>query len=224
MTPKKKDQDRELEEVLRALWQHENVLRDNRINWLIGVQGLLLTALALSDSRPLTLGIAVAGSMMAFSIAVALSKGSKATECFGEKWDKYVVDPVAPLAYRDGGPDWSPPRAADDESCSNESRSEALRSRLIRGLLPWKFLPWVFFVFWVVVASWSKSIEPRLGHPWVIAFDQDSNYVIEIEDAGEKRALGKDIRKMDAAYVLSDSEGITAIIPKERVLLIRRDP
>jgi hypothetical protein len=111
--------------------KHENDLLNTRMNWLIGVNGLLLAVAGLKDASvglcwiPIfTVGIAWTASTW-HAIHVSL----RILHYLNKKWRPVIMDspPSVPL--------WV------NESCWNRSR-----------LFPWKIMPIVIIVAWVCIA------------------------------------------------------------------------
>lgn len=88
-------QERKRTEVFRSLVQHEDQLREGRINWLLLSQTMLLATFAQFYAKTssdyfdvfLTLLICVFGLFSAFAVDVSLAEGREATRKLKDKWD-----------------------------------------------------------------------------------------------------------------------------------------
>lgn len=128
--------------VIRELIKHENDLVNQRLGWLIQIQGLLFAALAFAwraAPKPLTALIALMGIATAVSLSTALSLYSPAIRGLRTWWHDHRPDGTME------GPDvigyWSPSR------------------RVEWYLRPWRALPCIFIAGWVgvlIVLLFSK--------------------------------------------------------------------
>lgn len=122
----------EFSDRIRSMIEHENLLRDQRINWLIASQGLLIAALALFWDKEnfLAIALAVVGLLFSISIGTSLFSNTLAIRKLAAAWENKCKS-----AY--DGPDVIALRSRD------------IMFRVIRWLYPWNsfLLLYLYFGF-----------------------------------------------------------------------------
>ena len=123
-------------EVTRQLVQHEDSLRDQRVNWLLASQGLLYASLGfIWDKSPLVaLVIAFVGVAICVSIGGSLLTSTAAVRRICSDWEERKPS------------DYNGPRVIGIRSAEDPHR-------WARRLYPWNLLPWVLLASWLVVAG-----------------------------------------------------------------------
>ena len=121
-------------QVIRGMIEQENKLLNDRINWLVSIQGLLFAGLSFSwdkkDAGGLVFTFTFLGIVVAFSAYSSFPFYSKASKDLINWWDKYK-----PSDY--DGPDVVGFRSS--------------KSGLLWFLRPWRALPFIFIIGWVFV-------------------------------------------------------------------------
>jgi hypothetical protein len=127
--------------VVRAMIQHEDALRDQRLGWLFALNGFLFAALGLawnrSDSKALVVVLSIVGVVVALSGAAAMRASAVAVRTLG----------ALPAAQR---------RDLSDEPPVIALRSADLRqlggvANYIPYLYPWRIVPWCLAAAWIAV-------------------------------------------------------------------------
>lgn len=127
--------------VIRNLIKHENELVNQRLSWLVQIQGLFFAALAFAwerAPRELTFLLAILGIATAVSLWTALGLYSPAVRGLRAWWQEHR--PEGSIE----GPDviglWRPSQ------------------KLGRLLRPWRALPCIFIAAWigVIVVAWLE--------------------------------------------------------------------
>ncbi|HNX49383.1 MAG TPA: hypothetical protein PLS53_07305 [Thermoanaerobaculaceae bacterium] len=121
-------------EVTRQLVQHEDSLRDQRVNWLMGSQGILYASLGFVwDKSSFVAGvISLVGVVTCVSIGGSLLANTAAVRKICSEWAKR-----RPTEY--DGPSVIGLRSAEDPH------------RWARRLYPWHILPWVLLASWLAI-------------------------------------------------------------------------
>lgn len=126
------------EAIAREMVKHENELTNQRMTWLLTLQGLLFAALSFAWEKSLALVIvlAVVGSVTAFSTSIVLASAQKAHERLRQWWAAHKPadydGPGIHGYWKEGG-------------------------RVHWFLLPWHCLPWLLMAAWVSVAILNAS-------------------------------------------------------------------
>jgi hypothetical protein len=133
--------DEQFADRIRAMIEHENVLRDQRLNWLIASQGLLIAALGFSwdKDKYLVVSLALIGLLLSISIGANLFCNVLAIRSLASKWNQRCQ------------PDYDGPGVVG-------IRSEEITPRFITKLYPWNVLPISLSAFWIFVLcykTWS---------------------------------------------------------------------
>ena len=124
----------EFSEVTRQLVQHEDSLRDQRVNWLLASQGLLYASLGfIWDKSPLIASvISLVGVATCVSISGSLLTNTAAVRRICSDWEERKPA------------DYNGPRVIGIRSSENPHKWAS-------RLYPWNALPWVLLVSWMVV-------------------------------------------------------------------------
>jgi hypothetical protein len=139
-------------EIIRSLLAHETEVINQRITWLVTIQGLLYTGLGFAwdkaDARQLVTIFSILGTLVALSAHTALGFAFIAAQDLVQWWED----------HKDGytGPDVAggrPTPKSDRDIRWLGIRRLDTRWLDIRWLLsPWRSLPWIFVFGWVMVA------------------------------------------------------------------------
>ncbi|MGD8560497.1 MAG: hypothetical protein PVF34_08810 [Gammaproteobacteria bacterium] len=131
----------EFTDRMRSMVQHENTMRDQRLNWLIASQGLLITALGFSWDKDviLVLSIAVVGLIFSVSIGANLYCNTLAIRTLADFWGNKLKD-----GYKGPG--------------ITALRSEDIKPSIITILYPWNILPGALAAFWLFVIAYKAAI------------------------------------------------------------------
>ncbi|MGD8567428.1 MAG: hypothetical protein PVJ39_05050 [Gammaproteobacteria bacterium] len=127
----------EFADRMRSMVQHENTMRDQRLNWLLASQGLLVTALGFSWGKDtfLTTSIAMVGLVFCVSIGANLYCNTLAIRKLTTTWtDKCSTQYDGPAI--------------------TALRSNDIRPRIITRLYPWNILPVTLSVFWLALLGY----------------------------------------------------------------------
>ena len=132
-----------LTSVVRELIRSESELVNQRVTWLLQIQGLLFAALAFAwedGSVPLVGLLSCLGIVMAVTIAQALNLHSPAVRALYKKWSDLLSDEQKRLRLVIGI--WSPTKG------------------IAWALRPWRALPVVFVLAWawVLVINYRRSM------------------------------------------------------------------
>ena len=131
--------DQEFADRIRSMIEHENLLRDQRLNWLIASQGFLIAALGFSWNKDgyFVMSLAAIGFLFCVSIGANLYCNTLAIRNLAKKWEERCHDDCGGLGV------------------------VALRSAEIRPtflfpwLYPWNVLPISLAVFWMFVLCYK---------------------------------------------------------------------
>ena len=123
----------EAAETVRQMIYHEGELINQRIGWLVTLQGLLFAALgfAWKDAKELVYVISVLGILISVSTLAALILGGRASKTILNEWRAHK-----PVDYN--GPDVIGYRS---------------QARFLGLLRPWYFLPIIFTAAWLSVMA-----------------------------------------------------------------------
>ena len=133
---------REYADAVRTMIAHEDDLLNNRMNWLLGVQGLLFAALgSLKDGAPLVPGLVYIliafGFLISISSKVAFISSDRAIRNVLANWNEHL------RSTKQRWQDYPPVFAA------------AIHDRVLMGLdrflSPRILLPWAFALGWLVI-------------------------------------------------------------------------
>ena len=124
--------------AIREMIAHEDDLLNNRMNWLLAVQGLLFTALkSAQDNPPFVYILITFGFLIAVSSMVAFIASDRAISNLLGYWDEHLG------AAKQNWRDYPPVFAA--------AVHDRFFMRLDSLLSPRKILPWAFALGWVVI-------------------------------------------------------------------------
>lgn len=131
--------DQEFADRIRSMIEHENLLRDQRLNWLIASQGFLIAALGFSWDKDgfFVMSLAAIGFLFCVSIRANLYCNTLAIRNLAKKWEERCSDDCGGLGV------------------------VALRSAEIRPaflfpwLYPWNVIPISLAVFWMSVLCYK---------------------------------------------------------------------
>ncbi len=120
--------------IVRSMIEHENVLRDQALNWLVASNGLLMAALGFIWGKDpyLIAPIALVGLIFCVSISAKLHCNTLAIRKLADDWEKHR-----------SGVDAGPRVIA--------LRSAEITPKLITKLYPWKVIPLALTAFWVYI-------------------------------------------------------------------------
>lgn len=121
-------------QIIRSMIEHENILQNYRLTWLMTIQGLLFAALGFAwdkkDARELIGILCLLGILVALSSWTALKLSRMALKNLQDWWEtnkskNYDGPPVVGL--------------------------KAKYNSIIWVLRPWRALPWLFMLGWVTI-------------------------------------------------------------------------
>lgn len=118
--------------IIRDMVIHESDAINQRVNWLVTLQGLFFTSLAFAwgkDSRAVIYIIGFLGIATSVSIFLALTSDYIATVGWLKEWDEHKPD------------DYNGPRIMGYPSGKS----------IINPLMPWFLVPIVFVLAWIAV-------------------------------------------------------------------------
>ncbi|MBC6436161.1 hypothetical protein FM036_45250 [Nostoc sp. HG1] len=125
---------KETAQIIRSMIQCEEALLNNRISWLMTIQGLLFAGLGFAwdkkDAGGLIISFALLGILVSISARTVLPFYSKASRDLIAWWDDYK-----PSDYT--GPDVVGFRAS--------------RSGVLWLIRPWRALPFIFIAGWLLI-------------------------------------------------------------------------
>lgn len=118
--------------------EHENLLRDQRLHWLIASQGLLIAALGFSWNKDkyLVMSLAIVGLLFCVSIGANLLCNTLAIRKLAGIWKERCK------------PDYDGPGVI-------ALRSNEITPCFITKLYPWNVLPISLLAFWVFVLCYK---------------------------------------------------------------------
>ena len=128
----------ELTDKIRSMIEHENLLRDQRLNWLIASQGLLIAALGFSwdKDKYLVMSLAVVGFLFCVSIGANLFCNTLAIRKLADEWEERCQH------------DYDGPGVV-------ALRSKDITPRFVTKLYPWNVLPISLSAFWIFVLCYK---------------------------------------------------------------------
>lgn len=126
--------DYEFADRTRSMIEHENILRDQRLNWLIATEGFLIAALGFSWDKEkfLVLSLAIIGLVFCISMGANLYCNTLAIRNLANKWNAQRS-----TAYN--GPSVV------------GLRSEDITPHFVTKLYPWNIIPISLSLFWIFV-------------------------------------------------------------------------
>jgi hypothetical protein len=132
----------EYAQAVRTMIVHEDDLLNNRMNWLLVVQGLLFAALgSLKDSSPQIPGLIYVliafGFLISISSKIAFVSSDRAIQTLLTYWDMHLK------ATRGRWQDYPPIFGAELQN--------RMLMQLDRFLSPRNLLPWAFALGWLVI-------------------------------------------------------------------------
>ena len=133
-TPDKASNGTDNANTIRSMLQHEDRIANDRINWLITIQGLLFASLGFAwdkkDAKALIIVFSFMGIMVAFSAWCSLVISNQARHHLADWWDKNKpYDYVGP----------------------NVIGLTSFQPSLTRLLRPWRALPFLFILGWILI-------------------------------------------------------------------------
>ena len=121
--------------TIRSMVEEENNLQNNRLTWLMTIQGLLFAALGFAwdkaHARILVCVLCVLAILVSLSSWSALQLSGAAYQELKSWWDKFV-----PENY-DGPP-----------IMGSTAQPKSYLHWILR---PWRLLPWIFIIAWVFI-------------------------------------------------------------------------
>ena len=132
--------DDEFTDRVRSMVEHENSMRDQRLHWLLGSQGLLIAALGIAWDKDsfLVISLAVAGFLFCASIGANLFCNTLAIRKLAAQWEQRC-------------------KSTYDGPGVTALRSRDISPRIITWLYPWNVLPLSLSVFWILVLCYKAS-------------------------------------------------------------------
>ena len=128
--------------VIRAMIQHEDTLRDQRLGWLFALNGFLFAALGFawnsSDATALVIVVSIVGVVVAISGIASMRASALAVRSLAG----------LPALQQHDGPE--PPVIA---LRSDDLRRSGRFGRYIPLLYPWRVVPWCLVGAWIAVAA-----------------------------------------------------------------------
>ena len=120
---------------LRHLWEQENLLRNQRVNWFLVFQGLILNAVnwGSEDHKLATFFICCIGIVVSASFWVLFSQGTLATRSIKQEAERLGLNTKLIMGFR-------------HDNANSISVS-------LHWLLPWKILPIVCISLWVAIGA-----------------------------------------------------------------------
>lgn len=142
-------------EFMREQLVHEDSLRNNRLNWMLLLEGLLFAGLGEASSERPLIGLILAGVgvVVSCSFAAAFQYGACAARDLKVRWDAATerndeLRHVPVMGFRHDG---RRPR----------TRLERTADRCLHGLQPWRLLPLLFLLAWILVGVVLLTVVPR---------------------------------------------------------------
>lgn len=126
---------RETAQIIRSMIEHENNLLNNRITWLMTIQGLLFTGLGFAWDKQDAGGLVIAFTLL--GIFVALSA--------------FTVLPFFSLSVKSLIAWWDNYRTLHDYDGPDIVGFRSSRSEVWWLLRPWRALPFIFILGWLVI-------------------------------------------------------------------------
>ena len=127
------DELRQIENTIRGMIEHENTLMNNRIGWMLTINGFLIAAMSLksfnSGMKVVGLIIPIIGVMVAIASIVALQIGLKAVKRLRDRLVKIRKNDYFEIGVM-----------GFDE-----------KGKWMSRMAPWSSLPIVFFLIWFVL-------------------------------------------------------------------------
>jgi hypothetical protein len=133
------------QEILRSMVQHEDELRDQRLGYLLTLNGLLFAALAFAwnvhHARSLVSVLALMGILIAISAFLSTTLSSRAI--------RHLRERQSPAPDHQGA-DWT--EADEIKSIPVAvSKDQLPQSLVFRAFQPWKALPFFMGLAWVAI-------------------------------------------------------------------------
>lgn len=133
--------------------RHENELTNQRITWLLTIQGFMFAALCITWGKPgfatLVYPICIIGFSIPLSAYFALRSSSEAIDSIWTWWLNFEGKSLdgPGIMYRDA--------QLEDIILKNQAGTGAqnleIRKKNIAYLLPWNFYPRLFMVIWLFI-------------------------------------------------------------------------
>jgi hypothetical protein len=134
--------------VIRAMIQHEDTLRDQRLGWLFALNGFLFAALGFawnsSDATALVVVLSILGVVVAITGVAAMQASAMA------------ISKLASLPVVQGQDDPEPPVIA---LRSGDFRKSSGVRRYIPQFYPWRVVPWCLAASWIAVTVVRLAID-----------------------------------------------------------------
>lgn len=132
--------DDEFADRVRAMVEHENGMRDQRLNWLLASQGLLITALGITWDKDdvIVTSLAVVGVLFCVSIGANLFCNTLAIRRLAAQWKDRCT-----TTYDGPG--------------VTGLRSSEIKPRIVAWLYPWNVLPLALCAFWLFVLCYKAA-------------------------------------------------------------------
>ena len=127
---------KEWHQIIRQLIQHENELVNQRIGWLMQIQGLLFAALAFTwndDSTGLRIILSSVGFMSSWSVSTAIGMYSPVVQGLNNLWNN------------------NKPKEGEGPTYGPISGYAVPSKGFQRMLRPWRALPMLFCGAWIAV-------------------------------------------------------------------------
>jgi hypothetical protein len=146
--------------VYRAMIQHENDLRNQRLGWLFALNGFLFTAVGIfwttSKPEPFLRVIAVAGAVASLSCWVAILAGTRGIRVLNDRAESERRPGDLPVV---GMRTVDLVEREDDQKEEDQDGDEkpTLRQRAVRVVYPWNLVPWALAIAWAVIFAFSPG-------------------------------------------------------------------
>jgi hypothetical protein len=137
--------------AIRALIQHEDTLRDQKLGWLTALNGLLFAGVSFAwdktDGAALVRVLAVVGALVSASVFFSLWVSEQAIRNLRSLADAWTPDAVPPVvAFR-----------SDDILAAREAHRRG-STRVLRWCYPWRLAPLALTVAWVAIGLISTRL------------------------------------------------------------------
>jgi len=149
-------------EIILGQVRHENNLVNQRITWMLLLQGLLLTSLGLlwknKSSWPPAIALCLVGIMSCLTVGSSLSAGIEHLDKlnpFVERLETAVAEKFDAVAKEKG------------LECTECQTGFRLAIPHVPCVYPWDILPWFFAITWVILATYVSYISfSSKREPW----------------------------------------------------------
>ena len=137
--------------AIRALIQHEDTLRDQKLGWLSALNGLLFAGASFAwgkpDGAPLVRVLAAVGVLVSASVFFSLWVSEHAIRRLRGMADAWTPDALPPVvAFR------------SDDILRRQDSNPTRSTRILRWCYPWRLAPLSLTIAWVAIAVISARL------------------------------------------------------------------